>query len=119
MTSFPHLRRLDNREKSEVKLHSLMEVDTSVAPVLHVHSNVSTSAGQPTTLVCEVSGTPAPTIKWSHDGKAPINLEDKRYLILADHSLFIQDTSLEVCPYHPSLIPPSLSPYHPSPLFAG
>ena len=101
------------------------------APVLDVGDpNVFTSAGQPTTLVCEVSGTPEPTIKWTHEGKP---LDDERFLVLADHSLFIQDTCSEVCLRHyhlchtltsPSshhhrhlaitLITPSLSPrYHP------
>ena len=66
----------------------------TAAPVLDVGDpNVFTSVGQPTTLVCEVSGTPAPTIKWSHEGKP---LDDERFLVLADHSLFIQNTSLEV-----------------------
>ncbi|CAI8013028.1 Receptor-type tyrosine-protein phosphatase F [Geodia barretti] len=86
----PHLRRLEDGEKGGIELRRRTRHFT---PVLDVGDpNVFTSVGQPTTLVCEVSGTPAPTIKWSHEGKP---LDDERFLVLADHSLFIQNTSLE------------------------
>ena len=71
-----------------------MTLSLPSGPVLDVGDpNVFTSADQPTTLMCEVSGTPAPTVTWTRGGKP---LEDERILVLADHSLFIQDTCLEV-----------------------
>lgn len=67
---------------------------TSSGPVLTVEDlNVVTSAGQPTTLICRVSGTPPLTVTWIHEGQP---IEDERILVLADHTLFIQNTCLEV-----------------------
>ena len=94
-------RRLDDGEKG-------------AAPVLDVGDpNVVTSSGQPTTLLCEVSGTPAPAVKWTADGKS---LDDESFLgvsflVLADHALFIQDTSTKVC--LPYLSQPPLTQTHP------
>ncbi len=65
-----------------------------VAPVLNVGSpDVFTSAGQPTTLLCEASGTPAPEVHWTKDGES---LDKERFIQLADSSLFIYDTDLQV-----------------------
>lgn len=54
--------------------------------------DVFTSANQPTTLICEASGTPAPDVTWSHNGEA---LDKERFIQLADGSLFINDTDLQ------------------------
>ena len=63
------------------------------APVLNVEaSDVVTAAGQPTTLICEASGTPAPTVTWSRGGES---LDKERFIQLADGSLFVNDTDLQ------------------------
>ena len=91
-------RRLDDGEKG-------------AAPVLDVGDpNVFTSIGQPTTLLCEVSGTPAPAVKWTADGQS-LDDESVSFLVLADHALFIQDTSTKVC--LPYLSQPPLTQTHP------
>ena len=65
----------------------------SVAPVLNVGTpDVFTSAGQPTTLICEASGTPAPEVTWTHNDEP---LDKERFIQLADGSLFINDTDLQ------------------------
>ncbi len=64
-----------------------------LAPVLNVGSpDVFTSACQPTTLICEASGTPAPDVTWTHKDQ-PVDKE--RFIQLADGSLFINDTDLQ------------------------
>ncbi|XP_064386192.1 receptor-type tyrosine-protein phosphatase F-like [Halichondria panicea] len=63
------------------------------APMLNVGSpDVFTSAGQPTTLMCEASGTPAPDVTWTRDGEP---LDKERFIQLADSSLFVNDTDLQ------------------------
>lgn len=63
------------------------------APVVNVGSpDVFTSAGQPTTLICEASGTPAPEVMWTHNDQP---LDKERFIQLADGSLFINDTDLQ------------------------
>ena len=54
--------------------------------------DVFTSAGQPTTLICEASGTPAPEVTWTHNEEP---LDKERFIQLADGSLFINDTDLQ------------------------
>ena len=54
--------------------------------------DVFTSAGQPTTLICEASGTPAPEVTWVHND---LPLDKERFIKLADGSLFINDTDLQ------------------------
>ena len=54
--------------------------------------DVFTSAGQPTTLMCEASGTPAPDVAWTKDGEP---LDKERFIQLADSSLFVNDTDLQ------------------------
>ncbi len=54
--------------------------------------DVFTSAGQPTTLMCEASGTPAPDVTWTRDGEP---LDKERFIQLADSSLFVNDTDLQ------------------------
>lgn len=64
-----------------------------VAPVLNIgDSDVFTSTGQPTTLICEASGTPAPSVSWSRNDEP---LDKERFIQLADGSLFINDTDLQ------------------------
>ena len=73
-------------------------------------SDVFTSAGQPTTLVCEVSGTPPPEVIWEKVGEkekghgentqllekqAEQPLDKQRFVQLSDHSLFILGTDLQ------------------------
>lgn len=63
------------------------------SPVLNVPvPDVFTSAGQPTTLVCEASGTPAPEVVWTQNNE---QLDKERFIQLADSSLFINDTDLK------------------------
>ncbi len=63
------------------------------APVLNVGTpDVFTSASQPTTLICEASGTPAPTVSWTRNEEP---LDKERFIQLADGSLFINDTDLQ------------------------
>lgn len=65
----------------------------TVAPTLAIQSaEVFTSVGQPTILLCEVNGTPAPEIIWSKDGRT---LQGPQYKILADGSLYVLDTDLK------------------------
>ena len=54
--------------------------------------DVFTSAGQPTTLICEASGTPAPDVTWTRNDEP---LDKERFIQLADGSLFINDTDLQ------------------------
>ncbi len=64
-----------------------------VAPSLAVqNSEVFTSVGQPTILLCDVNGTPMPEVLWSRDGET---LQGHEYKILADGSLYIMDTDLK------------------------
>ncbi|KAL5486475.1 hypothetical protein EMCRGX_G018961 [Ephydatia muelleri] len=74
-------------------------------------SDVFTSAGQPTTLVCEVSGTPPPEVTWEkvadkERGQGGENtqllekqtdqpLDKQRFVQLSDHSLVILGTDLQ------------------------
>ena len=63
------------------------------SPVVNVPvPDVFTSAGQPTTLVCEASGTPAPDVVWTQNNEP---LDKERFIQLADSSLFINDTDLK------------------------
>ena len=63
------------------------------APNLSVqNSEVFTSVGQPTILLCEATGTPMPEVLWSKDGQT---LQGQEYKILADGSLYIMDTDLK------------------------
>ena len=63
------------------------------SPVVNVPvPDVFTSAGQPTTLVCEASGTPAPEVVWTQNNEP---LDKERFIQLADSSLFINDTDLK------------------------
>ena len=63
------------------------------APSLSIGSlDVFTSSNQPTTLVCEASGLPAPIVVWTKDGKL---LDKKKFIQLADSSLFISDTAFQ------------------------
>ena len=63
------------------------------APTLNVgEENVFTSTGQPTTLICEASGTPAPDVSWTHNEEP---LDKERFIQLADASLFINDTDMQ------------------------
>ena len=55
-------------------------------------SEVFTSVGQPTVILCETSGTPAPDVTWNRDGRF---LCPPDYLTLADGSLYIVDTDLK------------------------
>ncbi len=65
----------------------------TLAPVLNVGtSDAFTSANQPTTLICEASGTPAPTVSWTRNEEP---LDKERFIQLADGSLFINDTDLQ------------------------
>lgn len=54
--------------------------------------DVFTSASQPTTLICEASGTPAPEVTWTKNDEP---LDKERFIQLADGSLFINDTDLQ------------------------
>ena len=54
-------------------------------------SEVFTSIGQPTILLCEATGTPPPEVLWSKDGQT---LQGPRHKVLADGSLYIKDTDL-------------------------
>ncbi len=64
-----------------------------LAPVLNVGtSDAFTSANQPTTLICEASGTPAPTVSWTRNGEP---LDKEHFIQLAEGSLFINDTDLQ------------------------
>ena len=65
-------------------------------------ADVFTSAGQPTTLVCEVSGNPPPKVTWERageemdqQGESAQLLDKQRFIKLSDHSLFITDTDLQ------------------------
>jgi hypothetical protein len=63
------------------------------SPVVNVPvPDVFTSAGQPTTLVCEASGTPAPEVVWTQNNEP---LDKERFIQLADASLFVNDTDLK------------------------
>ena len=65
----------------------------TLAPVLNVGmSDAFTSANQPTTLICEASGTPAPTVSWTRNGEP---LDKEHFIQLAEGSLFINDTDLQ------------------------
>ena len=65
----------------------------SAAPVLNVGTaDVFTSTNQPTTLICEASGTPAPVVMWSRNGEP---LDKERFIQLADGSLFVNDTDIQ------------------------
>ena len=71
----------------------MLNIVHTLAPMLNVGSpDVFTSAGQPTTLICEASGTPAPEVTWTKDGEP---LDKERFIQLADASLFINDTDLQ------------------------
>ena len=89
-----------------------MSHDTRTGPNLAVgSSDVFTSAGQPTTLVCEVSGTPPPEVTWEkvaekERGQGGENtqllekqtdqpMDKQRFLQLSDHSLVILGTDLQ------------------------
>ena len=50
-----------------------------------------TSVGQPTILLCEAGGTPAPEIHWSKEGMI---LEEPDYIKLSNGSLHISNTRL-------------------------
>ena len=63
------------------------------APSLSVQtSEVFTSIGQPTVLLCEAGGTPSPVVTWTKDGRS---LTSPQYELLADNSLYIADTQLK------------------------
>ena len=63
------------------------------APSLAIQSaEVFTSVGQPTILLCEATGNPAPEVIWSKDGRT---LQGPQYKILSDGSLYIMDTDLK------------------------
>ena len=89
-----------------------MSHDTRTGPNLAVgSSDVFTSAGQPTTLVCEVSGTPPPEVTWEmvaekERGQGGENtqllekqtdqpMDKQRFAQLSDHSLVILGTDLQ------------------------
>lgn len=61
--------------------------------MLNVDSaDVLTSASQPTTLACEVTGTPAPEVTWTRQDQP---LDKERCRQLSDGSLFLSDTDLQ------------------------
>ena len=71
----------------------LIESYCFIAPSLSVQtSEVFTSIGQPTVLLCEASGTPSPVVSWTKDGRS---LTSPQYELLADNSLHIVDTQLK------------------------
>ena len=71
----------------------LIESYCFTAPSLSVQtSEVFTSIGQPTVLLCETGGTPAPVVSWTKDGRG---LTSPQYELLADNSLYIADTQLK------------------------
>ncbi len=74
----------------------LDHITTHTAPILNVGSpDVFTSAGQPTTLMCEASGTPAPDVAWIKIKVKIKSLDEERFIQLADSSLFVNDTDLQ------------------------
>ncbi len=74
-------------------MYCLVHCSLCAAPVLNVGTpDVFTSASQPTTLICEASGTPAPTVSWTRNEEP---LDKERFIQLADGSLFINDTDLQ------------------------
>ena len=73
--------------------HHKYTLNTLTAPTLSVGIlDVFTSCNQPTTLICEASGIPAPRVTWTKDGKP---LDKEKFIQLADSSLFINDTDLQ------------------------
>lgn len=61
-------------------------------PTLTIQTTeVYTSVGQPTVLLCEAGGTPAPEIHWSKEGMV---LEEPDYIKLNNGSLHISSTRL-------------------------